>query len=91
LGRRHQVLCVTHLPQLAAYGELHLHVEKEVEKGRTLTRVRSLEDQERLFELAKMLGGISEGTLQSASELLQAARDHSNCKNNESSSPSSTD
>ena len=75
LGRRHQVLCVTHLPQLAAFGELHFHVEKEVKKGRTLTQVRALDDQERLIELAQMLGGISEGTLQSASELLQVARD----------------
>jgi DNA repair protein RecN (Recombination protein N) len=86
LGRRHQVLCVTHLPQLAAYGEFHFHVEKEVEKGRTLTQVRALEDQERLIELAQMLGGISEGTLQSASELLQAARDSTDNKEDFSSS-----
>jgi DNA repair protein RecN (Recombination protein N) len=88
LGRQHQVLCVTHLPQLAAFGELHFHVEKDVEKGRTLTQVRLLEDQERLIELAQMLGGISEGTLQSANELLQAARDRSVDKESDfSSSP----
>jgi DNA repair protein RecN (Recombination protein N) len=81
------VLCVTHLPQLAAFGELHFHVEKQVEKGRTITQVRALEDQERLIELAQMLGGISEGTLQSASELLQAARDCTVNKENNLLSP----
>jgi len=71
LARHHQVFCVTHLPQLAAYGEQHFHVEKEVRQGRTLTRVRQLEGQSRLEELAQMYGGRSVGTLQSARELLQ--------------------
>lgn len=74
LGRQHQVFCITHLPQLAAYGEQHLHVEKVIQEGRTTTRVRKLEGQERLVELANMLGSLSEGTLQSAFELLQAAQ-----------------
>ena len=75
LGRRHQVLCVTHLPQLAAYGELHFHVEKEVEKGRTLTQVRSTgRPGTPVSNWPEMLGGISEGTLQSASELLQCGK-----------------
>ncbi|MFM8321448.1 MAG: DNA repair protein RecN, partial [Chloroflexota bacterium] len=74
LGRRHQVLCITHLPQLAAFGRQHFHVEKHIQANRTLTRVRQLQGQERLDELAQMLGGKSEGTLQSARELLQAAQ-----------------
>jgi len=74
LGRQHQVLCITHLPQLAAYGEQHYHVEKHIQANRTVTRVKRLEGQERMEELAQMLGGMSEGTLQSARELLQAAR-----------------
>lgn len=71
LGRKHQVLCITHLPQLAAFGEQHFHVEKRVQNERTVTLVRQLEGEERLIELAQMLGNLSEGTLQSAAELVQ--------------------
>lgn len=71
LARQHQVLCVTHLPQLAAFGEIHFHVEKEVRGERTTTQVRRLEGEARLLELAQMFGGVSQGTLQSAKELLQ--------------------
>ena len=74
LGRQHQVLCITHLPQLAAFGDQHYHVEKEIHSGRTITQIRMMEGEERLMELAQMLGGISEGTVQSARELLQTAQ-----------------
>jgi DNA repair protein RecN (Recombination protein N) len=74
LGRQHQVLCITHLPQLAAYGEQHFHVEKQVQSGRTLTQLKKLDGEARLVELAQMLGGLSDGTLQSARELLQTAQ-----------------
>jgi DNA repair protein RecN (Recombination protein N) len=72
LARQHQVLCVTHLPQLAAFGEQHLRVLKEVKDGRTETRVETLADEERTIELAQMMGELSDGTRQSALELLQA-------------------
>jgi DNA repair protein RecN (Recombination protein N) len=72
LARHHQVLCVTHLPQLAAFGEYHFHVEKNIHAGRTTTQVRKLEGDTRLEELAQMFGGVSQGTLQSARELLQS-------------------
>ena len=74
LGQEHQVLCVTHLPQLAAFGSQHLRVEKIIEGERTLTQVNQLHDQDRLMELAHMLGAVSPGTLQSAMELLQSAQ-----------------
>ena len=74
LARNHQVLCVTHLPQLAAYGDQHFKVEKTIEGGRTTTRIVELNDEMRLRELANMLGEISEGTLQSANEILSAVR-----------------
>jgi len=77
LARRHQVLCITHLPQLAAYGAQHLRVAKKVEGGRTVTQVEMLEGDDRRQELAQMLGGISEGTLRSADEILQAAQKYS--------------
>jgi len=70
LTPRHQVLCVTHLPQLAAYGDQHLHVEKTVQGKRTLTRVQKLEGKERVSELAAMLGTLSETTRESAEEIL---------------------
>ncbi len=74
LSRTHQVFCVTHLPQLAVFGDQHYQVQKLVDKGRTLTRVEQLEGEPRLLELSQMLGEVGEGTLRSAHELLQVAR-----------------
>lgn len=74
LAQAHQVLCVTHLPQLAAYGDQHLRVEKDTQRGRTRTHVRAVAGDERLAELALMLGGDSEANRRSAAELLEAAR-----------------
>jgi DNA repair protein RecN (Recombination protein N) len=72
LGRQHQVLCITHLAQLAGYGEQHIKVDKKIEGGRTTTTVKVLKENDRLMELAQMLGEVSEGTLQSANEILQS-------------------
>ncbi|HMU92620.1 MAG TPA: DNA repair protein RecN [Anaerolineales bacterium] len=74
LSRSHQVFCVTHLPQLAVFGDQHYQVQKLVDQGRTLTRVERLEGEPRLLELSQMLGEVGEGTLRSAHELLQTAR-----------------
>jgi len=71
LGQQHQVICITHLPQLAAFGAQHFHIEKSIQSGRTITTAKLLEDEERLVELAQMLGSVSEGTLISAHELMQ--------------------
>ncbi len=73
LSRHHQVLCITHLPQLAAFGEQHLQVSKQIQDGRTITRVIDLDEEDRLPELAQMLGDTSEGTMHSARDMLQAA------------------
>ena len=73
LAPAHQVLCITHLPQLAAFGDQHVKVEKEVRGGRTLTRARILTAEERREELALMLGGPSEANRRSAEELLAHA------------------
>jgi len=72
LSHRHQVFCITHLPQLAAYGEQHFHVEKQVHSGRTTTAVKQLTGSDRERELAQMLGSTSEATLKSAREMLQS-------------------
>ncbi|MEJ5223462.1 MAG: DNA repair protein RecN [Anaerolineales bacterium] len=74
LGRQHQVMCITHLPQLAAFGDQHYQVQKLVSNGRTTTQVTRIEGDARMLELAAMLGEVSEGTLQSASDILQSAR-----------------
>ena len=60
LARRHQVLCVTHLPQIAAHADVHFRISKHQRDGRTVTQVERLAPVERLIELAQMLGG--EGT-----------------------------
>ena len=81
LSRHHQVLCVTHLPQLAAFGEQHLQVSKQIQNGRTITRVADLSEEARLPELAQMLGETSEGTLHSARDMLNTAATMTNRSN----------
>jgi DNA repair protein RecN (Recombination protein N) len=72
LARRHQVLCITHLPQLAAYGSQHYRVLKQLDGGRTTTIVEPLNGDSRLNELAQMLGDVSPATLESARGMLNA-------------------
>jgi len=76
LGRDHQVVCVTHLPQIAAYADNHLRIEKLERDGRSVTQVEPLVDGERRTELAHMLGGTAgaEAALGAADALLAAAR-----------------
>ncbi len=74
LGRRHEVLCVTHLPQLAAFGDQHFRVRKKIEGGRTITLVDQLTEQTRLEELAQMLGSLNEANRVAAHETLLQAR-----------------
>ena len=75
ISRRKQVICVTHLPQIAAMADTHLHVEKRVERGRTYTAVVPLDRAGRIRELARLHGGdnITDTTLKSAEEQLDAA------------------
>jgi len=62
IATQHQVLCVTHLPQVAAQADVHLHVSKREEGGRTITQVRRLSNAERVAELASMLAGDGAGS-----------------------------
>jgi DNA repair protein RecN (Recombination protein N) len=71
LGAHHQVVCITHLPQVAARAARHLAVAKRVEEGRTFTEVRELAGYERREELAAMLGGVTEAHLAAAAEMLE--------------------
>ena len=75
LSQQHQVMCITHLPQLAGYAEQHFNVTKQLINGRTHTEVTSLEGNDRQKELAQMLGPVSEGTLQSAEDILKLVKE----------------
>jgi len=74
LGRAHQVFVITHLPQLAVFGDQHFQVQKVIEQNRTLTKVANLSGEPRTLELAQMLGKVTETTIRSAHELLQNAQ-----------------
>ncbi len=69
---QHQVLCITHLPQLAAFADLHYHVSKQIEGEHTQALVRRLEGDAAVDELAQMLGNLTDATRASARELLTA-------------------
>jgi DNA repair protein RecN (Recombination protein N) len=71
----HQVICITHLPQLAGFGQQHFQVVKSLQDGRTTIRVVEIQGEERVKELATMLGGPSEKNLASASELIAFVAD----------------
>lgn len=72
MSQGHQLICITHLPQIARIADRHLYIYKDVSKGKTHTRIRTLNQDERIQELAKMIGGekVSEAALASAQELI---------------------
>lgn len=80
LSKNKQVLCVTHLAQIAAYADNHLYIEKKAESGKTYTHINSLDDNERINEIARIIGGdvITQKTLDSAGELLSFAKEELN-------------
>ena len=73
LARHHQIICITHLPQIAKFGERHFSITKQVAAGRTRTAIRPLSKKDRYREIARMLGGekITRKTLDHARELLE--------------------
>ena len=75
LSKHHQVICVTHLPQIACFADRHHSVKKEVKSGRTVTAVDSLEKDARVEEIARMLGGVkvTEKTRAHAKEMMENA------------------
>jgi DNA repair protein RecN (Recombination protein N) len=73
---RHQVLCITHLPQLAAYGDLHYHVAKHVASGRTTTEVLRLAGDTQIAELARMMGADTEAGRASVIEMMGEVGGH---------------
>jgi DNA repair protein RecN (Recombination protein N) len=76
LTANHQVICVTHLPQIAAFGDEHFNVAKEVHGDRTMTQVRSLAYEQRTIEIGQMLGGaLTDTSRRNAEELLQRSEE----------------
>ncbi|MBQ4348380.1 MAG: hypothetical protein IJC79_02025 [Clostridia bacterium] len=75
LSRTKQVLCVTHLAQIAACADNHLYIEKTTEGGATYTKVTALDYSERVREIARIMGGdiVTQTTLDSAKELIDFA------------------
>ena len=75
IAKKHQVLCITHLPQIAAMADTHFEIRKAVEKGNTVTRIHCLSHEEQIGELARLLGGaeITEKVRESAEEMKRLA------------------
>lgn len=76
LGRQHQVICISHLPQIAAMADAHYKIEKQVQGEKTVTQIYPLEEDASVEEIARMLGGveITETVLSSAAEMKEMAK-----------------
>lgn len=76
ISGRHQIICITHLPQIAAFGDHHYKIDKSAESGATLTTVTPLSHDEKVGEIARLLGGINitDTTLKSAEELIRLSK-----------------
>ena len=83
VSANHQVVCITHLPQIACFGGSHFRVAKEVASGRTATTVEMLTDEQKIEEISRMLGGVdlTQTTREHAREMLNGAKTASVCEN----------
>lgn len=77
ISKRYQILCITHLPQIASMSDKHLYIEKISNHQQTTTHISDLNDVQKIREIARMIGGVSitENTLKNAAEMLDLARD----------------
>ena len=75
LSKNHQIICITHLPQIASMADAHYLIEKEVKEERTVTQIRELGEEESLSELARLLGSgeLTQAVLDNAREMRQTA------------------
>ena len=73
MAQRHQIVAISHLPQIAARGDTHYFVYKDNSSSKTITHIRKLEEAERIAEIAKMIGGAKPSSLalENAKELMQ--------------------
>ncbi len=77
IARKHQVLCITHLPQIAAMADTHFEIKKTVENGKTITKIHQLNEEEQVEELARLLGGaeITDAVRENAREMKRLAKE----------------
>ena len=82
LGKEHQIICITHLSQIAAMADRHFVIEKEVTKDASVTNIRPLNEEEMIVELARILGGvqITDAVYENAKEMKQLATKQKNYK-----------
>ena len=75
IAKNHQVICITHLPQIAAMADSHFEIAKSASQGRTITTIRLLDRRASIEELARLLGGarITEAVLKNAGEMKELA------------------
>lgn len=75
IAKNHQVICITHLPQIAAMADLHFEIAKSADGGRTTTQIHALDQEQMIAELARLLGGarITDAVLQNAREMKELA------------------
>ena len=76
ISNNHQVICISHLPQIAALADTHLVIEKDVIDNYTITKVRKLDEEERVEELSRLLGGVdlTDTTKLHAKEMLEMSK-----------------
>jgi len=76
VSRQHQIICITHLPQISIFADNHILVEKEIKGTQTFTKISKLDSEKRKMEIARMLGGkkITQKTVEHAAEFLQKGR-----------------
>lgn len=75
IGRKHQVICITHLAQIAAMADTHFAIEKKVDNGKTKTEISKLTEEQSIQELARILGGakITDKVIENAVEMKKLA------------------
>ena len=78
VSANHQVVCITHLPQIACFGDKHMYVSKKVVKGRTVTSLEELDSEQKIEEISRMLGGVNvtQKTREHAREMLNSSRSY---------------
>ena len=81
----HQVICITHLPQIASFGDKHMYVAKKIVKGRTVTFVNELDNEQKIEEISRMLGGVNvtQTTRKHAREMLDSSGSYKFSKSGE--------
>ncbi|MFR8352755.1 MAG: hypothetical protein ACLVB1_08900 [Blautia obeum] len=82
IGKCHQVLCITHLPQIAAMADTHFEIEKHQKGTETITEIHPLEGDDSVRELARLLGGaeLTQAVFENAKEMKELARVHKNTR-----------